>query len=101
LLNLRKIEATARTNTALAVAMSIVIVAVLVATVRYLLAGPAMTLRRFHPPLLRPRNIQRRRRRSGTSLAVLTYIGFDGISTLSEEVNDPRRNIPVRWCWSA
>jgi amino acid transporter len=30
---------------------------------------------------------------TGTSIAVLTYIGFDGISTLSEEVRDPRRNI--------
>ena len=30
---------------------------------------------------------------TGTSIAVLTYIGFDGISTLSEEVRNPRRNI--------
>ena len=30
---------------------------------------------------------------TGTSIAVLTYIGFDGISTLSEEVENPRRNI--------
>ena len=29
----------------------------------------------------------------GTSIAVLTYIGFDGISTMSEEVENPRRNI--------
>jgi putrescine importer len=29
----------------------------------------------------------------GTSIAVLTYIGFDGISTLSEEVEHPRRDI--------
>ncbi len=29
----------------------------------------------------------------GTSVAVLTYIGFDGISTLSEEVENPKRNI--------
>jgi amino acid transporter len=29
----------------------------------------------------------------GTSIAVLTYIGFDGISTLSEEADNPRRNI--------
>src|SRR5436305_15056082 len=29
----------------------------------------------------------------GTSIAVLTYIGFDGISTLSEELENPRRNI--------
>ena len=30
---------------------------------------------------------------TGTSLAVLTYIGFDGISTLAEEAHNPRRNI--------
>jgi amino acid transporter len=30
---------------------------------------------------------------TGTSLAALTYMGFDGISTLSEEVRDPRKNI--------
>ena len=29
----------------------------------------------------------------GTSIAVLTYIGFDGISNLSEEAENPRRNI--------
>jgi amino acid transporter len=31
----------------------------------------------------------------GTSIAVLTYIGFDGISTMSEEVENPRRNIMI------
>ena len=30
---------------------------------------------------------------TGASIACLTYIGFDGISTLSEEVENPRRNI--------
>jgi putrescine importer len=30
----------------------------------------------------------------GTSIAVLTYIGFDGISTLTDEANDPRRDVP-------
>jgi putrescine importer len=29
----------------------------------------------------------------GTSIAVLTYMGFDTISTLSEDVKNPRRNI--------
>jgi amino acid transporter len=29
----------------------------------------------------------------GTAIAVLTYIGFDAISTLSEEVENPRRNV--------
>jgi amino acid transporter len=30
---------------------------------------------------------------TGASIACLTYIGFDGISTLSEEVENPRRNV--------
>ena len=30
---------------------------------------------------------------AGTSVAVLTYIGFDALSTLSEEAENPRRNI--------
>jgi amino acid transporter len=30
---------------------------------------------------------------TGASIAVLTYIGFDGISTLSEEARNPRRDI--------
>jgi amino acid transporter len=30
----------------------------------------------------------------GTSIAVLTYIGFDGISTLTDEARDPARNVP-------
>jgi amino acid transporter len=32
---------------------------------------------------------------SCTAIAVLNYIGFDGISTLSEETENPRRNIPL------
>ena len=32
---------------------------------------------------------------SATALAALTYIGFDGITTLSEEVKNPRRNIMI------
>jgi amino acid transporter len=30
----------------------------------------------------------------GTSIAVLTYIGFDGISTLTDEAKDPDRTVP-------
>jgi amino acid transporter len=30
----------------------------------------------------------------GTSIAVLTYIGFDGISTLTDEAKDPARSVP-------
>jgi putrescine importer len=92
-LNLRKIEATAHTNAALAVAMGIVIVAVLVATVKYVMGMSGLTPSFFLRPFYDPATFKASEVATGTSLAVLTYIGFDGISTLSEEVRNPRRNV--------
>src|ERR1035437_7267381 len=42
----------------------------------------------YHPQTFHPANLF-----AGTSVAVLTYIGFDAVSTLSEEAKNPRRNI--------
>jgi amino acid transporter len=47
----------------------------------------------FTRPFFDPKTFSVRAIMGGTSLAVLTYIGFDGISTLSEEARNPRRNI--------
>src|SRR5450631_622381 len=88
-MNLQRIEATARTNTALAVAMGMVIVAVLVATARYVLHAGDISAASLLRPFYDPATFQFSNVAAGTSLAVLTYIGFDGISTLSEEVRDP------------
>jgi amino acid transporter len=44
-------------------------------------------------PFFDPKTFSIRSILGGSSLAVLTYIGFDGISTLSEEVRNPRRNV--------
>lgn len=91
-LNLRRIQATARTNQLLALAMGGVIVWMLVATWQSLqgpLAGPVNWLQPFYDP----QHFNWQSFSQGTSIAVLTYIGFDAISTLSEEVHDPRRNI--------
>ena len=93
MLNLRRIEATARTNAGLAIAMGIVIVAVLIATAKYLFAAPGVSFATFTRPFYDPETFSFSKLAGGTSLAVLTYIGFDGISTLSEEVKDPRRNV--------
>jgi putrescine importer len=89
-MNLRKIETSARVNAGLEVAMLIVVGAVLVATVKYVLAAPGTD---FLKPFYDPATFTWPTVATGTSLAVLTYIGFDGISTLSEEVKDPKRNI--------
>ncbi len=47
----------------------------------------------FTHPFYDPANFQSSSIFAGTSVAVLTYIGFDAISTFSEEVRNPRRNI--------
>jgi len=62
----------------------------LVATAKFVAATPAVDWLR---PFYDPATFSWATFSTGTSLAVLTYIGFDGISTLSEEVKDPRRNI--------
>ncbi|MBI1791813.1 MAG: APC family permease [Acidobacteria bacterium] len=90
MLNLRGIRASARTNEVLVTGMSVVIVVFFVAAVRYLLHAPGVDLVK---PFYDPATFSFRSISTGTSLAVLTYIGFDGISTLSEEVENPRRNI--------
>ena len=94
-MNLRKIRATARINEVLTIAMGIVIVAMLVCTARYVMGLSHVDAGFFTRPFYDPRTFAWQRIATGTSLAVLTYIGFDGISTLSEEVENPRRNILV------
>ncbi len=77
----------------LRIAMSLVVVVFLAYAIRYLalVARPfgGQWLRPFYDPSTFSPSLLFR----GTSIAVLTYIGFDGISTMSEEVENPRRNI--------
>jgi amino acid transporter len=93
LLNLRGIQATARTNEFLTAAMGAVILWTLGAAARYVMHMQGLTLATFTTPFFDPPRFAWGTISNGASIAVLTYIGFDGISTLSEEVRDPRRNI--------
>jgi putrescine importer len=88
-LNLRGIRASARTNEGLVVAMSVVIFWFFAAAIRYVLHHGAA----WSQPFYDPSTFSMSAISKGTSLAVLTFIGFDGIATLSEEVENPRRNI--------
>jgi amino acid transporter len=90
--NLRGIKTSARMNEALCAGM-VVVVALFLAAVARAVWGmhhdPGFFTRPFYEPgSFHPSNIF-----AGTSVAVLTYIGFDAVSTLSEEVENPRRNI--------
>src|SRR5512141_170770 len=84
-LHLRGIKAAARTNEILGVAMGVVVVWVLVAVARFVLALPSRDPGFFLRPFYDPTTFSMHTLMPGTSVAVLTYIGFDAISTLSEE----------------
>jgi putrescine importer len=92
LLNIRGIKTSARINTGMAVLMGMVVVAIFVASARYIF-GTHHDAAYFARPFYDPATFTFAGLFGCTSIAVLTYIGFDGISTLSEEAENPRRNI--------
>jgi putrescine importer len=92
-LNIQGVKTSARVNAGLAAAMGVVIAIFLVAAARYVFGHPHDGLANFTRPFYDPAMWNTKAVLSGTSVAVLTYIGFDGISTLSEETENPRRNI--------
>ena len=92
LLNIRGIKTSARINTGMAIAMGMVVVAIFVAAARFIF-GAAHDPSYYTRPFYDPQTFSFAGLFGCTSIAVLTYIGFDGISTLSEEADNPRRNI--------
>jgi putrescine importer len=94
LINVRGIKTSARVNTVMAAGMSAVIIVVFVTAIRYIFGTPhSADPLYFTRPFYDPATFSWGNLTGCTSIAVLTYIGFDGISTLSEEAENPRRNI--------
>jgi putrescine importer len=91
-LNLRGIKASARTNNVLAAGLTVVVVLFLGYALRYIF-GAGLSGADLTRPFYDPETFSLPVVLTGTSVACLTYIGFDGISTLSEEVENPRRNV--------
>jgi amino acid transporter len=92
-MNLRGVKSSARMNRVLCAVTGAVVLAFLWYTLRHILDLPAQPDFYFLRPFYNPDTFSLNALFHGTSVAVLTYIGFDGISTLSEEVENPRRNI--------
>jgi amino acid transporter len=93
LLNIRGVKTSARINAGMAIGMGAVIAVIFVAAARYILGHPHDDPGFFTRPFYDPQTFNYKALFGCTSIAVLTYIGFDGISTLSEEAENPRRNI--------
>jgi amino acid transporter len=94
LLNLNGVETSARINTMMAAALGVVIVLVAISIIRYLLHLPQQPSSFYTTPFYDRSTFSSSALFRGTSIAVLTYIGFDGISTLTDEAKHPERNIP-------
>jgi amino acid transporter len=92
-LNIQGIKTSARVNTLLAAAMGAVVAIFFMAAARYIFGNPHDGASFFTRPFYDPALWDTKSVLAATSIAVLSYIGFDGISTLSEEAENPRRNI--------
>jgi len=87
------IRTTARTNQILLAFMSLVMAAFLFEAVRYILVHQHWQGLVSLQPMYDARTFSVRAIAAGTALAATTYIGFDGVSILAEEVHNPRRNV--------
>jgi putrescine importer len=92
-LNLRGVHTTAVTNRVLLVFMCLVIGAFIILAIKYLYVtgGPSSLF--SSKPFYDPKTFNLHSLWVATSFSALTYIGFDGVTTLAEDVQNPRRNV--------
>jgi len=94
-INLRGIRMASKANWFLMIVMSVVVFYFMAAAIRYIIIKNGFSgLFSLHP-FYNPDTFSLSAVGSATALASLTYVGFDGITTLSEEVKNPRRNIMI------
>lgn len=93
ILNLRGIRYTARANDVMLLFMFGVLIAFIVMATKYVVArhgaGGLFSLQ----PLYNRATFNAGDIASATSFAALTYLGFDAVTTLAEDVKNPRRNV--------
>ena len=93
LLNLNGIRATARTNRLLVAVMFAVLGAFIVFAIRYIWIRQGIGGLISFAPFYNPATFSVSRIAHATSFAALTYLGFDAVTTLAEEVKNPRKNV--------
>jgi amino acid transporter len=93
ILNLRGIRYTARANEVMLVFMFGVLISFIVLAVKYLVMRHGIGGLFSMQPLYNPATFNTSDIASATSFAALTYLGFDAVTTLAEDVKNPRRNV--------
>lgn len=92
-LNLRGVRSTARANQVLLVFMFLVLLSYITLAIRYIFVHHGFLGLFSVKPFYNPGTFDVRAIASATSFAALTYLGFDAVTTLAEDVKDPRRNV--------
>ena len=92
-LNLRGVRATARANAVLTVFMMIILASYIVLAIGYIVVHQGWVHLFSVRPFYSPGTVDLHSLASGTSFAALTFLGFDAVTTLAEDVHDPRRNV--------
>jgi len=92
-LNLRGVKTSAVANKILLFFMFIVVGFFIYLAIRYLWGTDGWAGVLSTQPLYDPKTFHFPVIMTATSFAALTYIGFDGVTTLSEEVENPKRNV--------
>jgi amino acid transporter len=92
-LNLIGVKASAQANKVLLAIMSVVVVAFVVLALKFLYGGQGWAGLFSLQPLYDPKTFNSHKILTATSFAALTYIGFDGVTTLAEDVENPKRNV--------
>jgi putrescine importer len=92
-LNLAGVKSSSRANKVLLAVMSVVVIFFVVLAIRYLYRGQGWGGLFSMQPLYNPKTFNSHKILTATSFAALTYIGFDGVTTLAEDVENPKRNV--------
>jgi amino acid transporter len=92
-LNVNGIKVTSLANWILMIVMSAVVFWLMAAAIRFILMKNGIEGLFTTEPFYHSETFSIDIIGKGTALAALTYIGFDGLTTLSEEVENPRRNV--------
>jgi len=92
-LNLIGVKASANANKVLLAIMSVVVAAFIALALKYLYGGQGWAGLFSLQPIYDPKTFDAHKILKASSFAALTYIGFDGVTTLAEDVENPKRNV--------
>jgi amino acid transporter len=101
LINLRGIRTSARSGELLLLVMCVVIGIFIILSIKYIVGDQGWNNLISYKPFYNPETFSLGAVLTATSFAALTYIGFDGVTTLAEDVKNPKKNMllaPVLVC---